>query len=358
MNSYITSRFSIDDDVLSIIYLAVFNTLLEKHQKPLIGYHLSLAKLQNPRARISPKLYYTILEKSLSNRTAKSLGFEYGKMLNMAAAGTVGQLLMSCKDISEVFQQFIRFYPLLSLSVKINMSSKNKRHTVSVERLYQKHLPIEVQQFLCETLFSCWLTQARWLTGKQINFSRVYIAYPAPEHAQLYRRFFNCEVIFDSEQHAIEVDNNFAETPVITANEPVMAIKQRHCLEVLRSWECKFSIREQIYTLLQRQQPDLPNMDEAASMLHLSRSSLYRKLRDSDTNYQRIVDDFRRIEAINYLRKSDISLSDIAYKLGFSDASNFRRAFKKWTGANPLNVRNDHQLNLSQLTSTHPSQAI
>ena len=76
-----------------------------------------------------------------------------------------------------------------------------------------------------------------------------------------------------------------------------------------------------------------------AEQLNLSRSSLYRRLREDDSNYQTIVDKFRRDQAIVQLKNNKYTICEIAEHLGFSDVSNFRRAFKKWTGYKPSDLR-------------------
>ena len=76
-----------------------------------------------------------------------------------------------------------------------------------------------------------------------------------------------------------------------------------------------------------------------AEELNMSRSTLYRRLQDEDYCYQTIIADFRRDQAMQHLKQTDLTICEIAEKLGFSDDSNFRRAFKKWTGTSPAESR-------------------
>lgn len=339
MTIYTSSRFMADDKVMSILYLSLFKNLLISKGFPLLGYSGSPVSLSNHRQRISPKQFYTILDQSLRSPKTAGLGFEYGKLLDICAAGTVGQLMMSCNTLDQAFHQFLRFYPLLSLSAQLETSIEDDYLVTYIDSLYDKAIPAHIQCFLSEALLTCIVTQARWLSGKPLNFRKVQLAYARPEHYQLYQNMFGCEVEFACARHCIVFDQQLLNTPVLTANPSVFDIKLSHCREVLRQWESMFSIREQIYTLLKRAHPDIPSMELVARTLHLSRSSLYRKLRLAETNYQRIVDDFRCDEARRYLQRNELSLCDVAENLGFSDASNFRRAFKKWTGVSPRHYR-------------------
>jgi len=101
----------------------------------------------------------------------------------------------------------------------------------------------------------------------------------------------------------------------------------------------QYSITERIHAILMRTLPNLPSLESMAAELNMSRSTLHRRLQNEDYGYQAIIAEFRRDQAVNYLKNTDLTIYEIAEKLGFSDDSNFRRAFKKWTGTSPSEVR-------------------
>ena len=72
-----------------------------------------------------------------------------------------------------------------------------------------------------------------------------------------------------------------------------------------------------------------------ARQMHRSLSTLQRQLSAEGTNYKDIREHTRRDLAEQYVREGRYSLSQIAYLLGFSDQSNFSRAFRRWTGSTP-----------------------
>ena len=84
---------------------------------------------------------------------------------------------------------------------------------------------------------------------------------------------------------------------------------------------------------------EFPNADEMASRLGLSVRTLHRRLAEQGQHYQRIVDDVRRTLAIEFLQKTSLPVEEIAGRVGFSEASNFRKAFRKWTGHAPAHFR-------------------
>jgi AraC-like DNA-binding protein len=78
---------------------------------------------------------------------------------------------------------------------------------------------------------------------------------------------------------------------------------------------------------------------EAAQEFNISERTLRRRLADLKVSYRSLVDQARHERAVDLLRRTPGSLSEIALATGFSDARNFRRAFKRWTGMLPGDFR-------------------
>jgi AraC-like DNA-binding protein len=81
-------------------------------------------------------------------------------------------------------------------------------------------------------------------------------------------------------------------------------------------------------------------MPQIATMLNLSPRTYRRRLDAEGQSFQKLLDQVRSEHATRYLQNTRLPLSTIAYMVGFSDASNFRRAYIKWTGVAPGKVRN------------------
>jgi AraC-like DNA-binding protein len=82
-----------------------------------------------------------------------------------------------------------------------------------------------------------------------------------------------------------------------------------------------------------------PTLTQVARKIALSPRTLQRRLKDYGTDFKRLVDDTRRRFSLNYLKNPEHTFTEIAYLLGYSEASAFNRAFKRWTGATPSDYR-------------------
>ena len=84
---------------------------------------------------------------------------------------------------------------------------------------------------------------------------------------------------------------------------------------------------------------ELPSLEQVAKELALTPQTLSRRLREEGHSFQALKDDVRRDAAIALLQRPDLTLVDVASSVGFSEASTFHRAFKKWTGVAPGEYR-------------------
>jgi AraC-like DNA-binding protein len=92
----------------------------------------------------------------------------------------------------------------------------------------------------------------------------------------------------------------------------------------------------------------LPSMATVAQSLGTSPRSLHRRLSDEGTRFNDLLDDVRRDFAERYLARPRLAVSEVAFLVGFNDASAFFKAFRRWTGATPTEYR-------SALTASAPS---
>ena len=75
--------------------------------------------------------------------------------------------------------------------------------------------------------------------------------------------------------------------------------------------------------------------ESVAARLNRSRSTLQRQLGSEGTSYRDVLESTRQSLAEKYLANEDYTQAQVAFMVGFSDQSNFARAFKRWTGLSP-----------------------
>ena len=83
----------------------------------------------------------------------------------------------------------------------------------------------------------------------------------------------------------------------------------------------------------------VPRAPTTAAALGMSERTLTRRLAAEHTSYPRLLDEVRCELALGWLRRPEVGLAEISFLLGFSEPSAFHRAFRRWTGRTPGDVR-------------------
>lgn len=164
------------------------------------------------------------------------------------------------------------------------------------------------------------------------------VTYPPPPHVDQYPDLFCVPVQFNANRNALQIDPvwDSPETQFEPGNEYAFGIFTRHADEMLAKLQVATSIRAQIEAqILPKMHEGSISMDKVANGIAMSRQTLYRRLKDEGITFAEIHDDLRQRMAMEYLEGQKVTVNETAYLLGFSEASSFVRAFKRWTGLSP-----------------------
>ena len=107
-------------------------------------------------------------------------------------------------------------------------------------------------------------------------------------------------------------------------------------------------ILQQVHQHILRQLPQPPTLASVATALHLSNRTLQRLLQQQHTQFRTELAHCRHQAALHYLADSELSLQQIATRLGFAEQSSFQKAFKSWQGCAPGSFRQHQQQGQTQ----------
>lgn len=138
----------------------------------------------------------------------------------------------------------------------------------------------------------------------------------------------------------IEFSSADAQTPFISQNDSLWSDIERDLERQLNARGKSEPLRMQVETAIRALLNIGPShVDAVCHQLGISRSTLQRKLKAENTQYQDILNDVRIGLAKRYLTKSALTSSEISILLGFHDSKSFYRAFRVWTGTTPEKYR-------------------
>jgi AraC-like DNA-binding protein len=203
----------------------------------------------------------------------------------------------------------------------------------------------------------------REVAGRKISPTRITFAHPRHSDIKDFKRFFVCPVEFGrasiqgSSEHLLEISNDVLAIPLITADPKLVSALKPFCEAAATergvvTGTLHFAVEREIEKLLPHGKAQAHNVAKA---LALSVRTLSRRLADEGTTYAEVVAQLRRSLAQQYIKDQSISLSQIAWLLGYEGSTSFNHAFKRWTGLSPSAARSEKQLMASQYIESERS---
>lgn len=193
--------------------------------------------------------------------------------------------------------------------------------------------------FLHELLLRVFWRLLAWLAGGQLTVVRFDFAFECPPHASSYGKVFPAPLQFEQRQSAFWFDATLLQKPVRRNEAALRAFLADAQTYVILPRRNDDTVSARARNYLQQAQAAWPDLDATAAALHMSNSTLQRRLANEGTSFQSLKDALRRDIAIVRLNTSAVPLTTLAYDLGFADSSAFQRAFKGWTGSAPGTYR-------------------
>jgi AraC-like DNA-binding protein len=182
----------------------------------------------------------------------------------------------------------------------------------------------------------------RFLRSRDTVITAIDIALPKPADPTVYEEYYRVPIRWGTKHTNFHLDNKFLSIKSIHANPQLLKQHESMCTELLselKDTASLFDLKNHINEALKRGEASI---QQVAISLNISVRTLQRQLSQENTNFQAQLDLVRQKLAKRYIEDSDLSISDIAYKLSFSDSSNFSRAFNRWFSCTPVQYRSKH----------------
>jgi AraC-like DNA-binding protein len=265
-------------------------------------------------------------------------GFVAGEQLQPAALHGLGFSWLASDTLRDALNRLIRFSRLISTAANIQLEDTG----AGVELILQP--PKDIDNIVYATLdagMAGFLHMCRITAGEQINPSQVALKRPKPDCAERIAAFFCCPVNYDASNYSLCFSKQLLDAPLSNANHELARINDQAVVDYLARFD-RDSITMQVRSrIIERLHDGTPNQGNIAESLHISLRSLQRMLNKEETNFKTLLETTRQELALHYIRETHRSLGEITYLLGFSEPSNFTRAFKRWTGKTPAAYRED-----------------
>jgi AraC-like DNA-binding protein len=194
--------------------------------------------------------------------------------------------------------------------------------------------PIPFDSFIASIVGLC-----RLATSPEFNPLEIRLSFSDNNRGGDYQALFHAPVVFGAKESCLVFSTADLDESLPGRSSDLLHASDRileNYLAALNPDEVSTAVRKMLLTMLPTGNV---NQEAISKRLHMSRSTLHRRLREENTNYKELLDSTRRSLAIEYVQDGEYALGYIAFLLGFSDQSNFSRAFRRWTGKPPKAFR-------------------
>ena len=179
---------------------------------------------------------------------------------------------------------------------------------------------------------------ASWLVARRVPLMAVDYTEPTPRSDS--SRVYQAPIRYGAPHIGLCFEARWLALPVVQNPQSLREFLAGAPAHLLIGYRDTSSVSERIRRLLRRRlDGELPSLAAVGDWLAMTPQTLRRRLRDEGHGFQALKDGLRRDTAIACLAQPELSLITIANRVGFSEASTFHRAFKKWTGVAPGEYR-------------------
>jgi len=263
-----------------------------------------------------------------------NLGVLAARGLPLGALGFVDYSASASATLSQALDRVARYSALAFDGVAFEIVIDG-----DVARIVQRYLEIPHRRHAVEFTTAMVASRCRALVGPDMSFRAASFAHDAPRHTTEHVSVFGVEPSFGASIDELVIDSALLAHPLLTADRAVSELLEEHGRRLAGKIASRDPLLDRVRTCIAQDLPNgAPSLGAVASAIKMAPRTLQRKLNERGTSCSEVVDRLRCEIATQLVSAAEPPLN-IAFRLGFKDATAFYRAFKRWTGTTPREFR-------------------
>ena len=280
----------------------------------------------------------------IAERGARSdLAFDLGRALKVSAHHIVGYGMLSSADLGDALRFVARYFGLV-------MPTFRARYHVDAQTAELRFTPDAAMGHQClefhlEAIAVAAHHEIRDMSQGRLPDYRMQLSIAAPPHLARYSAMHEAACHFEAEPTPgvrLRFPASIDRHPLAMADPDARSMAEARCQTLLRNAAAAGKVSDWVTMMLREASGGVPSLRELARILNVSPRTLDRYLGAEGHRFRALANDARNAHAVRLLRDTDLSITRIAIELGYSDAANFTRAFRRANGSSPGRFRRDH----------------
>ena len=279
--------------------------------------------------------YYRLLESASADIT--NIGMRIGMAMRPGDLGALGHAMAASANLDRALSLLAKYLYVFAHNNKVRLDVGQERAIIFYQ-LNDGFVDLHRQDMDLSTCFLA--STVRNLSGHGIDPVLVELEHSRPAYAGELEAHFRCKLRFGASYNRLHYRKQVLDFPCTSADPGLCEALTFYLDARLRLRDEEEPLAGRVYHLVAAALRDgATDIACVGSMLGMSRRTLQRRLAAEGLVFSDMVCDVRRGIADEYMLRSDYSLTDIALVLGYSDLSAFSRAYRRWTGYSPQEVR-------------------
>lgn len=297
----------------------------------LAAAHIRAADLADPDSCLPCEAYGAIIGSALRLRPAKNLGMQLARVTPLGAYPLLDYLVLTSDTVGAGITQLARYFRLVGSPTTFQLLEEADRTTTVLD---SGGIHFGVEYTIALMVFHMRGETAGAFAADRIDFAAI------PDDPEELERVFGCPVRSGAASNCVVVSRSTWELPLARRDAALRSVLEKHpaaaAADAARHDGLSNDVRR---ALSARVNGGELRIESVARELAMAPRTLQRKLGEERVTYHALVEEARRAAAERHLGDRRLSVSEIAYLLGYSEPAAFHRAFKRWHGVSPQAYR-------------------
>ena len=326
----VTNRAFVPSGVVGA-WVAAFERLGYDRAALLAAARIRAEDLDDVDARLPCEVYGAIIASAQRQRPARNLAMQLARATPLGAFPLLDYLVVTSETVGAGVTQLARYFKLVASPTTFQLFADADRTTVVLE---SNGIDFAVEYTAAITVFHLRAETAGAFTPERIDLTAL------PDDREELERVFGCPVSGGAPSNRLVIARRTWELPLTRRDAALRSVLEEHPAAAGADATAREDVPDDVRRVLTRRVNggDI-RIESVARELAMAARTLQRKLGDAGVTYHALVEEARKRAAARHLDDRRLSVSEIAYLLGYSEPAAFHRAFKRWHGLSPQAFR-------------------
>jgi AraC-like DNA-binding protein len=337
-------KIGTDEKIYPLVKIALVVDALKEAGVPpeeaLHGSHVSLNELYSVAMRVSLNQVLKVYRNAVRLAPDPHFACLTGLRFHVSTYSMYGFAILSSTNFRQTIRIAMQYHQLATPLAEISFIETESSGVWTIAPLPHPAVDASLYKFLVELQFGHIISLHRDAMGAAFAPSELHVTFAKPRAVEAYAEPFGCKVLFGQPGNRLIFDASWLDAAATLGNPITYPTVVALCDALLEELGLRSGLAGKVREVLLSRLGHDTSLAAVSERLKISERTLRRRLLEEGTSFREIAEHLRTHLAIEYLRDTDLTVEDIAFALGFSDAASFRHAFRRWTEKSPNQFRN------------------